>query len=278
MRIMCTPLSQRPEGSTLILFDVDGTLAVPAQLAEPEIVQMLDELRQRYAVGIVGAGDFKKQERQLGGADLSARLDFVFSENGVHAFRDGVQIHCKSIVEFLGEARWEQFQSGLKELLSAEAAETERLLQLASLSAVLADRSTFLECRECTVNVCPIGRVPTLSKEERAAFEKLDTEAGLRRRIVERLTSDYGPETEYQLTFSIGGQIGIDVCPCGWDKTFCLRFVSPEEFPTVHFFGDKTYKGGGDYEIFESPRTMGHTVTDAADTLQQVQALFFAGK
>jgi len=66
------------------------------------------------------------------------------------------------------------------------------------------------------------------------------------------------------------------VCPCGWDKTFCLQFVPPEQYDTIHFFGDKTQEGGGDYEIYEHSRTTGHTVTSAEDTLQQVEALLLA--
>ena len=53
---------------------------------------------------IVGAGDFEKQEGQLGGPGLKQRLDFCFSENGVHAFRGEQLLHCKSIVEQLGES------------------------------------------------------------------------------------------------------------------------------------------------------------------------------
>ena len=49
----------------------------------------------------------------------------------------------------------------------------------------------------------------------------------------------------------------MQVFPEGWDKTYCLRFL--EEFKTIHFFGDKTYKGGNDHEIFEADRTIGHT-------------------
>jgi hypothetical protein len=26
----------------------------------------------------------------------------------------------------------------------------------------------------------------------------------------------------------------------GWDKTFCLRYLKPENFDEIHFFGDKT--------------------------------------
>ena len=62
------------------------------------------------------------------------------------------------------------------------------------------------------------------------------------------------------------------VFPNGWDKTFCLQYL--DEFDSVHFFGDKTYKGGNDHEIFESERTVGHTVTSPEDTMRQVNALF----
>lgn len=37
---------------------------------------------------------------------------------------------------------------------------------------------------------------------------------------------------------SAGGQISIDVFPCGWDKTYCLQFLN--DFRTIYFFGDRT--------------------------------------
>jgi len=76
------------------------------------------------------------------------------------------------------------------------------------------------------------------------------------------------------LRYSIGGQISFDVFPEGWDKTYCLRFI--EEFDTVHFFGDKTFEGGNDYEIYESERTQGHAVKCPDDTLKLLDELFFA--
>jgi phosphomannomutase len=88
-------MSERAHGDTLVLFDVDGTLAVPAQDAAPEMVAQLARLRQTHCTGIVGAGDFEKQQRQLGGQDMKAQFDFIFSENGVHAFREGELLHLK---------------------------------------------------------------------------------------------------------------------------------------------------------------------------------------
>lgn len=82
-------------------------------------------------------------------------------------------------------------------------------------------------------------------------------------------------------SFSIGGQISFDVFPTGWDKTYCLQHLETEAkktggipYTTVHFFGDKTFKGGNDFEIYEDPRTIGHSVTGPEDTMEELKKLF----
>jgi len=40
------------------------------------------------------------------------------------------------------------------------------------------------------------------------------------------------------------------------------------------FFGDKTMPGGNDYEIFHSPKLIGHSVTGPEDTIKQLKELF----
>jgi phosphomannomutase len=85
---------------------------------------------------------------------------------------------------------------------------------------------------------------------------------------------------DYGLTYSIGGQISFDVFPTGWDKTYCLNSIAKEkerengvDYQTIHFFGDKTYKGGNDYEIYSDERTIGHSVKNPEDTFAQLQEL-----
>ena len=46
------------------------------------------------------------------------------------------------------------------------------------------------------------------------------------------------------------------------------------EYTTIHFFGDKTYKGGNDYEIYEDSRTVGHSVENPEDTMRKLKDLF----
>ena len=62
----------------------------------------------------------------------------------------------------------------------------------------------------------------------------------------------------------------------GWDKTFSLRYVEPAGFDEIHFFGDKTYEGGNDYEIFTSPKVKGHSVTCPEDTERECRKLFMS--
>lgn len=81
-------------------------------------------------------------------------------------------------------------------------------------------------------------------------------------------------------SFSIGGQISFDVFPTGWDKTYCLQHIEAEkdisgiEYKTIHFFGDKSFPGGNDWEIYSDPRTEGHAVSGPDDTMKQLKELF----
>jgi phosphomannomutase len=50
--------------------------------------------------------------------------------------------------------------------------------------------------------------------------------------------------------------------------------LSGIDYKTIHFFGDKTFKGGNDYEIYSDPRTTGHAVTGPEDTMNVLRELF----
>ncbi|CAN0390107.1 unnamed protein product [Ectocarpus sp. 12 AP-2014] len=132
-------------------------------------------------------------------------------------------------------------------------------------------RGTFIEFRTGMLNISPVGR--NCSQEERDAFEQYDNEHKIRQTMVDAMRAEFA---DLNLTFSIGGQISFDLFPTGWDKTFCLQFLGEgtSEYDEIHFFGDKTFPGGNDFEIFESPRTIGHTVTSPEDTMKQCKELF----
>ena len=118
------------------------------------------------------------------------------------------------------------------------------------------------------INVSPIGR--NCSKEERNAFEEYDKTANVRKAFVAALQEEF---KDYNLKFSIGGQISFDVFPQGWDKSFCLQYIE-KDYDKIYFFGDKCYDGGNDYEIYIDPRTEGISVKHPGETIEQLKKLF----
>ncbi|OAY71059.1 Phosphomannomutase [Ananas comosus] len=192
----------------IALFDVDGTLTAPRKVVTAQMLEFLRELREVVTVGVVGGSDLVKISEQLGNTVIND-YDYVFSENGLVAHKNGELIGVQNLKSALGDEK-------LKEFINFT------LHYIADLD-IPVKRGTFIEFRSGMINVSPIGR--NCSQEEREEFEKYDK-----------------------------------VFPQGWDKTYCLRYL--EEFQEIHFFGDKTYKGGNDYEIFESERTVGHTEQD----------------
>lgn len=236
----------------IALFDVDGTLTAPRKVATKDMLEFMQELRKKVKVGIVGGSDLVKVTEQLGDG-LLTQYDYVFAENGLVAYKEGQKLAVQSLVGHLGE-------KPLQELINF------CLRYIADLDLPV-KRGTFVEFRNGMLNVSPIGR--NCSQEERDEFERYDHGAGVRKKFVEVLRETFA---HLDLTYSVGGQISFDVFPRGWDKTYCLQFLT--EFDEVHFFGDKTYQGGNDYEIFTSERTVGHTVTSPDDTRKQCTELF----
>jgi len=239
----------------LALFDVDGTLTEPRKVVSPETLTFLNELRSKIAIGVVGGSDLIKQKEQLG--DSPALFDWCFAENGLLAHKDGTVIGQTSLVSHLGE-------EPLKRLLNW-------VLAYMSTLDIPVKRGTFIEFRQGMLNISPIGR--NCSREERNEFEKFDLANDIRKNMVAKMREEFA---DLKLTYSIGGQISFDVFPQGWDKTFCLNYLPEADFDEIHFFGDKTFEGGNDYEIFTHPRTVGHSIDDAnpMTTLTKLSELF----
>ena len=227
------------------------------------MLALLSTLRHKCAVGYVGGSDMAKQQEQLGTPTLpvTSLFDFCFAENGLTAFRLGQPLASANFLAWIGEARYRALVDWC-------------LVYIAQLD-IPVKRGTFVEFRNGMVNISPVGR--NASQAERDAFQAYDKEHQVRAAMVNALQEKF---PDYGLTYSIGGQISFDAFPTGWDKTYCLKHVEAEkersgvEYKTIHFFGDKTFKGGNDYEIFEDRRTIGHAVANPEETMAELKKLF----
>lgn len=246
--------SGKEDPTTLVLFDVDGTLT-PARLAiSDEMRDTLKKLRQKVAIGFVGGSDLSKQVEQLGPTCLQD-FDYCFSENGLTAYKLGEELASQSFIGWLGEDKYNQL--------------VKFILRYLSEIDIPIRRGTFVEFRNGMINVSPIGR--NASTKERTEFEIFDKQHNIRSKLVDALKEKFA---DFGLTYSIGGQISFDVFPTGWDKTYCLQHVEKEGFKNIHFFGDKSYKGGNDYEIYEDPRTIGHAINSPEETMKVLHETF----
>ncbi|PFX29562.1 phosphomannomutase-like [Stylophora pistillata] len=241
----------------LCLFDVDGTVTPARLVVTSEMKEFMKKLRTKVVVGLVGGSDFHKIQEQMGGDDVTNLYDYVFPENGLVAYKNGELIHRQSIKKFMGDEKLKTFINFC-------------LKYIADLDLPM-KRGTFIEFRSGMLNVSPIGR--NCSQEERIAFFEYDKEHKVREKFVSILREKFA---DYGLHISIGGQISFDVFPKGWDKTYCLRHVEGDGYQKIHFFGDKCYEGGNDYEIYMDERTEGHKVKSPDDTMKILKAMFFS--
>lgn len=238
----------------LVLFDVDGTLTPSRLIIKPDMKEFLLDLKKKAVIGIVGGSDLVKMQEQMGEGDVTQMYDYVFSENGLVAFKNGAEFGRMSIKKHLGEEKIKRF--------------VNFCLRYTADLDIPKKRGTFIEFRDGLINVCPVGR--NCTQEERMEFYEYDKEHNIRIKFVEACQKEFA---DLGLHFSIGGQISFDVFPKGWDKTFCLGLI--DKYRAIHFFGDKTYPGGNDYEIYEDSRTIGHRVTSPEDTMQQLKDIFY---
>ncbi|KAH3761757.1 phosphomannomutase B [Pelomyxa schiedti] len=271
-------------GGTIVVCDVDGTLTKPRnvcvrqlgfprsseigeslnvrltplcekkQVATPEMTAFLAQVRTHAKVAIVGGSDFTKIQEQMG-KDILNRVDYLFSENGLMAYKNSELIAQQSIKNFLGEDKLKQFINF-------------SLHYIADLDIPI-KRGTFIEFRNGMLNVSPIGR--NCTQQERDDFFAYDKIHHVREKMVQECRTRFG---SFGLQFSIGGQISFDVFPTGWDKTYCLQFLEGK-YDRILFFGDRTEPGGNDHEIAVSPKVhQSFTVTGPDHTITIMKELF----
>jgi len=239
----------------LLLFDVDGTLTKSRNNITPEVKSFLEETSKRVDLAVVGGSDFGKILEQLGSDvdKLHSTYRYVFSENGLVGFDGRKALPEESINKALGEER-------LQEVINF-------VLHYFSTVKLPLKRGNFVEFRKGMLNVSPIGR--SCSQAERDDFVKYDAVEHVRAKFVEALEEKFD---DYGLSFSIGGQISVDIFPKGWDKTYCLKYLTPH-YDSIYFFGDKTSPGGNDYEIFLDQQVKGNTVTSPEHTRHAISEL-----
>lgn len=182
------------------------------------------------------------------------RFEYLFPENGLVAFHKGKEIHRQNLAKALGEENLQKL--------------TNWILGYLCKIELPFKRGTFIEYRAGMINVSPVGR--NCTNEERAAFNEYDKEHKIREKMKAELEKNFGESMN--LHVSIGGMISMDVFPKGFDKTYCLKHVRDAGYDKIYFFGDKTYPGGNDYELYSSSEVTGISVESPDETIAKMKS------
>lgn len=247
---------------SIILFDIDGTLTNNNQVITNDILNFLKQLLdlKKYDIGYVSSSNLDKQIKQLGKENLSL-FKWRFSENGLISYRDNKLIHKKNLVREIGDINYSKLVNII-------------LLELSKIDLPL-KRGNFIELRNGILNISPIGR--SCSLNERQEFYKYDKKHLIRHSLINNIKSKMMEiNLGLDLKFSLGGQISIDIFPTGWDKTYCLQFIS-NEYDKIFFIGDRTNPGENDNEIYHHDLTTSFKVKNYIETIHLIKTRFLTG-
>jgi phosphomannomutase len=141
------------------------------------MLSLLSQIRSKVAIGFVGGSDLSKQQEQLGSASVSVidLFDFCFSENGLTAYKSGVQLASQSFIGWLGQDKYTPLVNFI-------------LRYIADLD-IPVKTGTFVEFRNGMINVSPIGR--NASIEQRLEYQKFDLEHKIRENFVKALQEKF---------------------------------------------------------------------------------------
>ncbi len=207
------------------VFDVDGTLTAPRQIIEPGFADFFLEFARNNTVYLVSGSDLGKLREQL---------------------PDEILIGCQGVFTCSGAERWHKGELIYRKTHEFPAALLYVCDTFVNQSPYRERYGNHIEHRSGMVNISVVGR--NASIEQRNHYFEWDKEVGERAKFVERINASRLP---YEA--SAGGEISIDIVPCGWNKSVVMKELLAQD-PTVEifFFGDRTGPGGNDRPLADA--------------------------
>lgn len=236
---------------TLLLFDVDGTIAESGQTIDKSIYDLLSKIdKKKYEFGICGGGVFDKIKYQI--KDL--KFEHIFSECG--------SVYHKEINNQL-EKQYEHLLVNHK-LFPYFHLFLKKSLQF--ISEILEGTSGyFIDIRHGLIYISLVGL--QADKRDREIFYKKDFQYNYRKNLLDELvqiSKKEGIDTELKIT--LGGSTGIAIFPEEWGKKQVFNSISSKDYEKIYYFGDKYEENGNDYDLIHHPETIGIKIDNLADT------------
>ncbi|MDR0942338.1 MAG: HAD-IIB family hydrolase [Holosporales bacterium] len=241
-------MDKKPE--VIFLSDMDGTLTPSRLPMEEHFARELEKLLDHYKFYIVTGSDLAKVAEQIP-PNIISKVSGVYASMGNEFYVSGKKLYEN---EFTPEG-------ALLEKLTFYRNNTKYPYEL---------YPNFIEERCGMVNFCVVGRDCPLAA--RRQYQEWDDASKEREGIALELSAEF-PKYD----FSIGGSISIDIVPHGFGKVQAadrIRKIHPNE--KIIFLGDRTEKGGNDYDLAQRLLELGNSeivaVRDSTDALEYLRS------
>ena len=231
----------------LLLFDVDGTICGFGKKITPDMLDMLQKLKLKYDLGIVGGGIYKKLCDQI--PDIWNYFLYVCADNGNDIYRNKKNIYQNNIKNELGI----DTITRINEIL---------MTYLAQNKQIKIKTGKFFNLRRGMIYFVPVGHDCT--QLERKNFTQNDIRLNIINDLKKLLLN------VADLDIVLGGQLGISIFPKSWGKKIVFKYIDPYE--EIIYFGDKICPHGNDYDIAMHKNVKKyHKVNEYQDTMKILQ-------
>lgn len=240
---------------SLIVFDLDGTLATSKQAIDAEMVALFVDLLDICQVAVISGGDWPQFERQLlGMLPTLANYDrlFLLPTSGTKFYRF--------------EGGWSQIYADTFSLDESE--RVMAALTSAAAEAGFADEMIWgeqIEDRGSQITFSGLGQ-----EAEPAVKASWDPDIQKRNRL-KALLDVRLPD----FAVRIGGSTSVDITKPGIDKAYGigkLAKISGLGLPDMLFIGDALYPGGNDAPVRDAGVAT-IAVRDIADTKRVIETI-----
>jgi phosphomannomutase len=247
---------------TLILFDVDGTIAESSKKASDAILIILAMKKtNNYQYGLISGGSYTKLSEQVGQMNIKNTkkdplFNYVFCENGMIGYKNDKVFFKRQLIDIYENKKIIEIENFILNTVSKN-------------FNIYSDSQGKLERRNSLwyFTLCGVF----CNDEVRNEFIKLDNKDHIRMKIIKILKDDL--LMKYNLEIKLGGNIGLAISPKGWDKSYIIKnkIITKEDYSNIYFFGDKCTPDGNDYPLYNHPDINGIDVKDPNDTLTKIE-------
>ena len=242
--------------TTLLLFDVDGTIVESGEKIDSEMVDILNKLKDKnYELGIVGGGKLDKILQQL---DDKILFTHYFSECGcVYHINNNIIKKLWLEEKYVKNIRNHPHYNNINILIKAS------LKYLSEVDYTLSGH--FIDLRNGIIYISLIGMNAT--QEERRYYMEKEKTHNYRLELINILKKKASElNCINDISIFLGGNVGIALYPNDYDKKQVLQHIDINKYKEIYYFGDKYLEHGNDYNLLNNKNIIGKNIDSIQDT------------